>query len=266
MSDAYCECPACRPIQPSADGIVPVGRPFTVGAFVRNMIDGVRIEYRDLICVPSGHSVSIKGPGLTLDGDRWVGREGAVEIEVRIDPPPARPIPARASAVDARRLRDGAKAVRLLAVEPASRDEARRIINVLSDGACALQSTDDLGETENRAVARDLDAILTRQSVLSRRLAAGEFPDVVVVCTRASAPPPALVPSPDPARASEPGETLPRCDRLDGSSLSIVPGNIEAGRFCEAQAVTITDGTRSAVYVPLEQLLFERQQHHAGGI
>ncbi len=264
MSDANCQCPACRPPL-SADGVAPVGRPFKVAAFMRNTGDGVRIEYRELVRVPTGHSVSIKGPGLTLDGDHWVGREGPVEVEVRIDPMPTRPIPARASAVDARRLRDGAKAVRLLAVEPVSRVEAQQIINVLSDGACALQSTDDLGTIENLAVAHDLHAILDRRTDLSLRMAEDQFPDVVIGCTRASAPPPPVAP-PTPARAPEPGETLPRCDRLDGSSLAIVTGNIEAGRFCEAQAVTITDGTRSAVYVPLEQLLAEREQHYAGGV
>ncbi len=44
---------------------------------------------------------------------------------------------------------------------------------------------------------------------------------------------------------------LPRCDKLDGSSLRIVHGNIEAGQFCEANCVTITDGERTVVYVPL---------------
>jgi hypothetical protein len=46
-------------------------------------------------------------------------------------------------------------------------------------------------------------------------------------------------------------EDLPRCQKLNGSSLSVVPGNIEPGAFCEANCVTITDGAREAVYVPL---------------
>lgn len=43
---------------------------------------------------------------------------------------------------------------------------------------------------------------------------------------------------------------LPRCDKLDGSSLRIVSAYTEAGYFCEVNCVTITDGERTAVYVP----------------
>lgn len=46
-------------------------------------------------------------------------------------------------------------------------------------------------------------------------------------------------------------EALPRCPALDGSTLRIVPAYTEAGRLCEANCVTITDGVRTAVYVPL---------------
>lgn len=46
-------------------------------------------------------------------------------------------------------------------------------------------------------------------------------------------------------------ERLPRCDNLDGSSLRIAPAYTEAGYFCEANAVTITDGVRTAVYAPV---------------
>jgi hypothetical protein len=42
---------------------------------------------------------------------------------------------------------------------------------------------------------------------------------------------------------------LPRCDRLDGSSLRIVPAYTEAGRYGEANCITVTDGERTAVYV-----------------
>lgn len=44
---------------------------------------------------------------------------------------------------------------------------------------------------------------------------------------------------------------LPRCDEMDGSSLRILPRYTESGYFCEANVVWITDGTRTAVYVPL---------------
>ena len=50
-------------------------------------------------------------------------------------------------------------------------------------------------------------------------------------------------------------EKLPRCDKLDGSTLRIVPAYTEAGYFCEANCVTITDGERSAVFVPQAELL-----------
>jgi hypothetical protein len=42
---------------------------------------------------------------------------------------------------------------------------------------------------------------------------------------------------------------LPRL--LDGEGLSIVPAYTEAGYFGEANVVTITDGERTALYVPL---------------
>jgi len=49
-----------------------------------------------------------------------------------------------------------------------------------------------------------------------------------------------------PMRAPE----LPRCPKLDGSTLRIVPAYTEAGLRCEANCVTLTDGERTAVYVP----------------
>lgn len=52
---------------------------------------------------------------------------------------------------------------------------------------------------------------------------------------------------------------IPRCERMDGSTLSIVPAYTEAGKFKEANCVTITDGERSAVYVPLRAA--DRQVH-----
>jgi hypothetical protein len=44
---------------------------------------------------------------------------------------------------------------------------------------------------------------------------------------------------------------LPRCERMDGSTLSIIPSYTEAGWFTEANCVTISDGERTALYVPL---------------
>lgn len=45
-------------------------------------------------------------------------------------------------------------------------------------------------------------------------------------------------------------EDLPRCEQLDGSSLRILHRYTEAGQFCEANCVYVTDGERTAVYVP----------------
>jgi hypothetical protein len=46
-------------------------------------------------------------------------------------------------------------------------------------------------------------------------------------------------------------ELLPRCDKLDGSTLKIVPSYTEAGYFTEANCVTIEDEEgRRAIYVP----------------
>jgi len=46
-------------------------------------------------------------------------------------------------------------------------------------------------------------------------------------------------------------DQLPRCDNLDGSTLAIKPQYIEAGAFCEANCVTISDQNgREALYVP----------------
>jgi hypothetical protein len=43
---------------------------------------------------------------------------------------------------------------------------------------------------------------------------------------------------------------IPRCPNLDGSSLFIVPAYTEAGFYCEANCITVTDGERTVVYVP----------------
>lgn len=46
-------------------------------------------------------------------------------------------------------------------------------------------------------------------------------------------------------------EDLPRCENVDGSTLRIVSAYTEAGGYMEANCVTITDGVRTAVYVPI---------------
>jgi hypothetical protein len=45
---------------------------------------------------------------------------------------------------------------------------------------------------------------------------------------------------------------IPRCEKMDGSTLRIVPAYTEAGRYQEANCITVTDGERTAVYVPLK--------------
>lgn len=45
---------------------------------------------------------------------------------------------------------------------------------------------------------------------------------------------------------------LPRCNNLDGSELKVV--SMEAGRFCEGLEIEVSDGERSAVYVPARDL------------
>lgn len=51
--------------------------------------------------------------------------------------------------------------------------------------------------------------------------------------------------------ATKKQKQLPRCEKMDGSSLRIVPAYTEAGQFCEANCITVTDGERTAVYVPV---------------
>ena len=83
------------------------------------------------------------------------------------------------------------------------------------------------------------DAALSRRSVLVGTVAAAPF-----AMTRQTEA--AIV-----EKSPEFQFRLPRCDEMDGSTLRIVPSYIEAGMFCEANCVTITDGERTALYVPL---------------
>jgi hypothetical protein len=50
-------------------------------------------------------------------------------------------------------------------------------------------------------------------------------------------------------------ELIPRCDKLDGSTLRIKPSYTEAGYFCEANCITVVDREgRTALYVPFKAL------------
>lgn len=57
-----------------------------------------------------------------------------------------------------------------------------------------------------------------------------------------------------------PADRLPRCEAMDGSTLRVVPAYTEAGYFQEANAVTLTDGERTAVYVPHHVIPHPRPQ------
>lgn len=48
---------------------------------------------------------------------------------------------------------------------------------------------------------------------------------------------------------------IPRCRELDGSTLRIVPADTEAGWFAEANVITVTDGERTALYVPFRKVV-----------
>jgi hypothetical protein len=88
------------------------------------------------------------------------------------------------------------------------------------------------------------DAALTRRSVLLGTVAAGPL----AISGQTEAAPTLSDKSP------EFQFRLPRCDKMDGSTLRIVPSYTEAGMFCEANCVTISDGERTALYVPIRIL------------
>jgi hypothetical protein len=76
------------------------------------------------------------------------------------------------SPIDARRLRDGARALELSsAAAPTSRDEIRQQLSSLYEGMVALQSLDDLGPEGNAKAAHDLQELGRRYRVLEERLA-----------------------------------------------------------------------------------------------
>jgi len=54
-------------------------------------------------------------------------------------------------------------------------------------------------------------------------------------------------------------EDIPVCPKMDGSTLKIVPAYTEAGWYTEANCITVTDGERTAIYVPLASVPSSRQ-------
>lgn len=49
-------------------------------------------------------------------------------------------------------------------------------------------------------------------------------------------------------------EDVPRCSKMDGSTLTIIPNDVDAGWFGEANSITVTDGERTAVYVAFRKV------------
>ena len=74
------------------------------------------------------------------------------------------------SAIDQRRLRDGATALEVSARQPETIDEVRQQISTVHDGIAALQSLDDLGPEANERAERDQQELWKRMKVLERRL------------------------------------------------------------------------------------------------
>jgi len=74
------------------------------------------------------------------------------------------------SAVDLRRLRDGARALEM-SVEPGkTADEIRGQIRAVHDGLAALQSLDDLGPEANAKAYADEQELWKRMKTLEDRL------------------------------------------------------------------------------------------------
>jgi len=71
--------------------------------------------------------------------------------------------------VDQRRLRDGARALNLS--KPRTRKEMKAALQVLWDGAVALQSVDDLGSPEaNQQAWDDMLALQRKAQALERKI------------------------------------------------------------------------------------------------
>jgi len=74
------------------------------------------------------------------------------------------------SAVDQRRLRDGASALEASAHMPQTIDETKRQIERVYSGIAALQSLDDLGPEANERAQRDEQELWKRMKALEKRL------------------------------------------------------------------------------------------------
>lgn len=74
------------------------------------------------------------------------------------------------SAIDQRRLRDGARALDVSAQEATTIEEVRAQLAVVHDGLAALQSLDDLGPEANARAFADERELWKRYESLSARL------------------------------------------------------------------------------------------------
>lgn len=74
------------------------------------------------------------------------------------------------SAIDQRRLRDGAHALDVSSRVPVTIDEARSQLEIVHAGLAALQSLDDLGEEANARAECDQQVLWKRYEELKKHL------------------------------------------------------------------------------------------------
>jgi hypothetical protein len=74
------------------------------------------------------------------------------------------------SAIDQRRLRDGANALDVSARAAETLDEVREQLEIVRTGIAALQSLDDLGPQANARACHDEQTLWKRLKVLETRL------------------------------------------------------------------------------------------------
>lgn len=74
------------------------------------------------------------------------------------------------SAIDCRRLRDGARALEVSRRPADSIDEVRKQLALVGDGIAALQSLDDLGPEANERAAQDEQELWKRLHALTQQL------------------------------------------------------------------------------------------------
>lgn len=78
------------------------------------------------------------------------------------------------SAVDRRRLGDGAHALAVSARTPATIAEARDQLEIVAAAIAAMQSLDDLGPEANERAMRDHDELWKRYKALEAQIAEGK--------------------------------------------------------------------------------------------